>query len=618
MAEPDEIVVDVQRTMTWTRRSLVWIGGLLAIVSVGAYAYTTQLRGGLARTGLNDYVSWGLYITNFVFFIGVSHAGTLISAILRVTHAEWRRPVTRMAEAITVFALMVGAPMVLIDMGRPDRIVHVFEYGRFSSPILWDVVSITTYLTGSLLYLYVAMIPDLALLAARAPAGERPPLRYRVYRRLSLGYQDLPEQRRALLRAIGVMAVVIIPVAISVHTVVSWIFGMTLRPGWHSTIFGPYFVVGAIFSGTAALIVAMAVFRRVWGLDRYLTFRQFRNLGTLLLALDLVYIYFTLAEYLTSWYGGESADDRLIDLLMGSTAYGAAFWTMAAVGLFVPLLLLVVPVRRSITPIVIASVLVNIGMFLKRYLIVVPTMLTPFIEPGAAGASPSYWPTWVEWSITAGAFAAFLLAFTLFGKLFPILSIWEIAEAPREDTTDPPRPRTGARAAIVVALLALTATSARAEQAPAALELSLRRATEDHADVVLALVLSAGQPVEGVAVKFYVRRTFGLLSIGTEETLDDGTAAVPFPARMPGGPTGELDVTAIVEATETHAAATARLRTAGGLVVTPEPNQFPRALWAPRAPLGLLVTILGLAGGVWLAYVFVITQLVRIRKGTSS
>ena len=217
-----------------------WIGMLVCIVAAAFFAYVWQLWYGLKVTAMRNFVSWGVYITNFVFFIGISHAGTLISAILRVTHAEWRRPITRMAEAITVFALMVGAPMVIIDMGRPDRIHHIFLYGRLQSPLLWDLLSISTYMCGSLLYLYVAMIPDVANLAS-ATAVNPHSFKHRFYRFLAIGYRDTPEQKRYLEKAMATMAVIIIPVAISVHTVISWIFGMTLRPGWHSSIFGPYY-----------------------------------------------------------------------------------------------------------------------------------------------------------------------------------------------------------------------------------------------------------------------------------------------------------------------------------------------------------------------------------------
>src|SRR5690242_15754171 len=243
-----------------TRTQKVWFIVLAAVCAWGLIAFIHQLRIGLAATAMGNYFSWGVYIINFVFFIGISHAGTLVSAILRVTGAEWRRPITRMAEGITVFALMIGAPMIIVDMGRPDRLLNVIIHGRLQSPILWDVCSVTTYLSGSLMYLYLPMIPDLAVL--RDHPGNFAPWRRWLYRKLSIGWTGTPDQWRRLERAISVMAVVIIPVAISVHTVVSWIFGMTLRAGWHSTIFGPYFVVGAIFSGIAALITAMAMFTK--------------------------------------------------------------------------------------------------------------------------------------------------------------------------------------------------------------------------------------------------------------------------------------------------------------------------------------------------------------------
>ncbi|MFI5379218.1 MAG: NrfD/PsrC family molybdoenzyme membrane anchor subunit [Tepidisphaerales bacterium] len=424
------IRLDIEGTLgPMGRNGILWVATLVAVILAGVWAYVHQLIHGLKVTAMREYVSWGLYMTNFVFFIGVSHAGTLISAILRVTHAEWRRPITRMAEAITLFALLVGAPMVIIDMGRPDRLHHVLLYGRFNSPILWDVCSIATYISGSLLYLYVAMIPDLALLAGGPLRGTLPKWRMSFYRFLSLGYQDTPEQRRFLDRALATMAVIIIPVAISVHTVVSWIFGMTLRPGWHSTIFGPYFVIGAIFSGTAAIILAMAIFRRAYGLQKYLTYSHFRNLATLLLALDLLYIYFTLSEYLTAWYGQEVAEKRLLSLLMGNTGFGAMFWGMVVFGLFVPAVLLGIATRKqSLVPIITAAILINIGMFVKRYLIIVPTLMTPFIPTEAAGVTPRYFPTLIEWTVTAAAFAVFLLLFTLFSKLVPIVSVWETVE----------------------------------------------------------------------------------------------------------------------------------------------------------------------------------------------
>jgi Ni/Fe-hydrogenase subunit HybB-like protein len=383
-------------------------------------------------------------------------------------------------------------------MGRPDRLLNIvrFGFGRLSSPIIWDVLSVSTYLVGSLIYLYIPLIPDLALLYQRldptAPAWQR-----WLYRTLSMGWQGTPRQRVRLDRVLAIMAVLIIPIAVSVHTVVSFVFSMTLRVGWHSSIFGPYFVVGAIFSGIAGIIVAMAVFRRIYRLEQWITEDQFRKLGWLLLALNLIYLYFTFSEYLTMGYQPDEAEAVLLQLLF-SGAYGRLFWLMVIGGLVAPALLIILPSMpflrrlatipvlrpvpvalaaasvagsivifrvlglpgpaaalpvwlnweflqwplfgllgvlivsllpilqaRLVTSLVIASILINVGMWVKRYLIVVPSLgvaQTP-IE------AIVYRPTWVEWSILAGTFAAFALLYLVFSRLFPIISLWEVREA---------------------------------------------------------------------------------------------------------------------------------------------------------------------------------------------
>jgi len=395
---------------------------LACTVAWGVCSYVYQMQHGLAVTAMNNYFSWGVYIINFVFFIGISMAGTLISAMLRLTGAEWRRPITRMAEGITLFALLIAGPMIIIDMGRPDRFLYVLFYGRFQSPILWDVLSLTTYMTGSLIYLYLPMIPDLALLRDQ-PHFSR--WRHVLYRTLALGWQDTHEQHRRLERAISVMAVAIIPVAISIHTVTAWIFGMTLRPGWHSTIIGPDFVVGALYSGIAAVIIAMALFRKFFHLHAYITPEHFRKLATLLLVVGLAYLYFTVNNFIGSVYVTETEETSLLSSIF-SGSYAGQFWVMAIVGLVVPCVMLILPWTRSIGGIVTASVLVNIGMWLMRFIIVVPTLSSPFVPPPSSTAPLNYFPTMVEWSITAGGFAAFALLYILFSKVFPIISIWEI------------------------------------------------------------------------------------------------------------------------------------------------------------------------------------------------
>lgn len=405
-----------------SRAWLAWVALLLLLVVMAFVAYGTQVANGLAVTGMRDTVVWGFYITNFVFFIGISHAGTLISAILRVTQAEWRRPVTRMAEVITGVALLIGATMPIVDLGRADRIPNLILHGRISSPVIWDLISISTYLTGSLIYLYLPLIPDIALARDRL-RGRVSRLRWKLYHVLAVGWHDTPEQRQRLERGIGIMMILIIPIAVSVHTVVSWIFAMTLRAGWNSTVFGPYFVVGAIYSGVAGIITVMYLFRRVYRLGEYITEKHFRYLGLLMLALAVIYLYFTLAEYLTTAYKLEVGERLLLEeLLLGQ--FAVPFWLFVIGGCLVPIFIVAMPRTRTVPLIVAASVLVNVGMWLKRFVIVVPSLEVPLM-PYEWGV---YDPTWVEYTITIGAFAAFALLFTLFAKLFPIISVWEIAE----------------------------------------------------------------------------------------------------------------------------------------------------------------------------------------------
>ncbi len=426
------------------RGSVAWMALLGVIVLFGVFAYSRQFRNGLVETGMRDQISWGLYISNFVFFIGISHAGTLISAILRVTDTGWRRPITRMAEGITVVALCIGGSMVLVDLGRPDRALNLFRFGRIQSPIVWDVLSVSTYLTGCLVYFYLPLIPDLAIVASEKAVG---PLRRRIYTLMSLGWTGSPAEWRLLEKAISVMAIAIIPLAISVHTVVSWIFAMTLRPGWDSSIFGPYFVVGAIYSGAATVVLAMCLLRGALKLQDYLEPVHYRNLGLLLLSFSLLYLYFNVNEYLTVGYKFQGGEKLLLDRLFFGD-YAPYFWTVQVVGVAIPMLLMIAvlgPKRYrhlTVPGLGLASFLAIMGAWAKRYLIVVPTLSSPFLPiQGVPNQWGHYSPTWVEWSITAAAFAAFLLLYTFLIRFFPVVSIWETR--PEEPTPEPALPRAG-------------------------------------------------------------------------------------------------------------------------------------------------------------------------------
>jgi molybdopterin-containing oxidoreductase family membrane subunit len=341
----------------------------------------------------------------------------LISAILRLNQAEWRRPITRMAEVITAIVLAIGGLHPLIDLGRPDRMLNIFKWGRLQSPLLWDVMSITAYFAASTVYLYLPLIPDIARLRDR---GTRP--RW-LYEFLSWNWQNTPRQRQVLNRAMNLLMILVIPVAVSVHTVISYIFAMTLEAGWHSTIFGPYFVAGAIFSGIACLMVVMIVFRKVYHLERYLKTVHFANLSKLLVVMSAVWFYLTFSEYLTGFFGREPAE---LDVMMFKFTgpYAIPFWLMVFLNFVVPVALLSRKRTRTIPVILVVSVGIVIGMWLERLIIVVPSLSVPYV----AFPSHPYWPSLTEISIFAAALAAFCLGFMIFAKFFPLISVWEIEE----------------------------------------------------------------------------------------------------------------------------------------------------------------------------------------------
>lgn len=401
-----------------SRRFHVTCALLGAVVLWGILAYCLQVLYGLGRTGLNRPEYWGIYIIAFVFFIGISHAGTLISAILRVSKAEWRRAITRSAELITVLVIGFGAVQPIIDLGRPDRALNIIFHAQLGSPLLWDVMSIGTYLTACTIYLYVPLIPDFAIIR---DSGIKAP---RLYRLLAAGYQGSPAQRARLERAIGILSIAVIPIAVSVHTVIGYIFAMTLRPMWHSSIFGPYFVMGAIYSGIAAILVAMVVLRRAYGLGRYFKPIHFDYMGRLLLLFSLLWLYFTFGEYLTVYYGAEPAEMRTFWAKL-TGPYAIPFWTMVATCFVIPFILMARRSTRTPRGVFVAGMAVLVGMWLERFNIVVPTSINPVweIEPLA-----HYLPSWIELSILSATFAGFILAYMVATKFIPIVSIWEIKE----------------------------------------------------------------------------------------------------------------------------------------------------------------------------------------------
>jgi Ni/Fe-hydrogenase subunit HybB-like protein len=470
---------------------------LSGVLAWGAYTYLHQLTAGLAITGMGRPAYWGIYIVNFIFLIGVSIAGTVITSVLYLTGAEWRRPIGRIAEATTVFGLTAAGLQIIVDMGRPDRLLNTLVYGRLQSPLLWDMASLTLYLLTSVFALYLSLMPDLGLLRDNLP--ERAP-RWRgmLYTILSLGWRGNREQWHRLERVTRIVAILIIPIGVSLHTVTSWIFSTTLQPGWHSTILGPYFVVGAIFSGMGLIFILVTLVREISPVKFYIDARHYRNLGWLFVAMSVVWFYFTYTEHLTMLAGQDEVEfPVLASKLWGADA--GPFWamvflmvlaafvliaphlfperlarvrvfrprlafvsglsaTVAAFLVFAPQALasqvrpvvadLALPTLHqallvtalvaaavavvSVLPLlkrhieaatVVASVAVVAGMWLERWNIIVPTVTHPRLAPSVV-----YTPTLAEWSITLASFALIGLLLLVFFKVFPVVSLWEVAE----------------------------------------------------------------------------------------------------------------------------------------------------------------------------------------------
>jgi len=399
----------------------------------GIPAVILQYVKGHYVTGMRDNVVWGVYIVNFIFYIGISYAGALISGILYLMNVEWRKPIIRIAEMITVISTVLGPAYILLCIGRLDRLDHLIVYGRIQSPIIWDVIAITTYLIGSCIFLYLATIHDFAILRDQTflKVGKWRKFFYKI---LAINYQDTPEQKNLVHRGLTLMSIIIIPLAILVHSVLSWIFGMTLRPGWHSTIFAPYFVIAAVFSGTGVLIVAMWVYRKLYYLEEYITYKHFNYLGIILLVLGGLYGYFTFAEYLTNWYGSEKWELELIYKIFDPNEFGFYFIFAAFIGVILPVVVIAIPKIRTINSITAVSVIVVVAMWVKRYIIIIPTLETPLLPiQDTRMEYVHYSMTWVEWILTIAGFASFCLFFYLFSKFIPIIPVSETKLNPDSD-----------------------------------------------------------------------------------------------------------------------------------------------------------------------------------------
>lgn len=413
---------------TTTRKFWLWAIGLgagVAVLLFGAWGY--MISTGMWVTGLRRPIYWGVFIVTFVFWIGISHAGTFVSAILRVFKSEFRRPFTRASELMTTFGLAAGALYPLIHLGRVWVFYFMVPYPNarwlwpnFRSPLVWDLLAITTYLLSSTIYLYLPLVPDLAMARDRITG-----IRHTAYKILALGWRGTEAEWFRLKKAIQIFAFSIIPVMFSVHTIVSWDFAVSQVAGWHSTIFGPYFIIGAILSGVSAVVTILYVLRSTLKhMDYFLRPEHFDALGKLILVFSMAWAYFFFNDYLLGWYGGEAA----VRQILTAHASGPAAWvwyTMLICNILIPWLTLWNrKIRRTPWLMFIITLLINVGMYLERYTIIPLTLghqRTPF-DWGV------YTPRPIEISIVLGTFCLFTFLYLIMSRLIPLVPVWEVQE----------------------------------------------------------------------------------------------------------------------------------------------------------------------------------------------
>jgi quinol:cytochrome c oxidoreductase quinone-binding subunit 1 len=422
-AEIEQTVLDTLKPpsrMYWLIIVLLFFG-----ILVGAACWTYQIFVGIGVAGMDHPVMWGTYLINFVFWIGIGHAGTLISAILYLFRAGWRTPIARAAETMTVFAVCIAGLFPFIHLGRVWVSFYIIPYPNqrtiwpnFQSPLVFDMCAITTYLTVSALFLYTGLIPDLATVRDRSEG-----FRKKVYTILSLGWTGAYEHWRHYARGYLFFAAIATPLVVSVHSVVSWDFALGIVPGWHSTIFAPYFVAGAIHSGLAMVLTLMIPLRKIFRYERFITIDVLENVAKTIIFTGLIVGYAYIVEYFIAWYSNNSIEQESFHW-RALGYYSWEFWVMVSFNAIVPLLFFLKKIRKSIPWLFVISILINIGMWFERFVIIVGGVAHEFI-PYSWG---TYGPRLPEIGILVGSFCLFLFLFLLFVKHLPSVSITELKE----------------------------------------------------------------------------------------------------------------------------------------------------------------------------------------------
>jgi molybdopterin-containing oxidoreductase family membrane subunit len=398
---------------------------LILIILWGWFGLYKQITVGHGVTGMRDNAVWGYFISNFIYFIGASYGGALVAAILYYFKIPWGRPVIRIAALMAFISGIIGPFFILLCIGRFDRLHYLIIYARVQSPITWDVMVISTYLVGISIFLYLLLIKDMAILA-NTDIIEKPKWKTKVYKWLSLGYTGEGKQEDIIDHSTQSVAFIIMPKIILAFAVLSWIFGMTLRPGWHSAIFGPNYIISSVATGVALIIILMWFYRKWYNLEEYITDLQFRKMSLILLILIGIFGYFTFSEYITIWYSSAQWEANLMEKLFTFSEFGWPFHLSNFFAIILPIVILFFRKWRTPNVVTSLSILIAVSMWVKRYLNVVPTLETTLLPIQDTRENyVSYSATWVEWALVLAGAATFILFMMMIPKLVNIIPIKE-------------------------------------------------------------------------------------------------------------------------------------------------------------------------------------------------
>ncbi|MCB0505472.1 MAG: polysulfide reductase NrfD [Cyclobacteriaceae bacterium] len=408
----------------------VAMGVLGIVVLVGFYALIQQIVHDHIITGMRDNVVWGAYIVNFIFMLGLSYAGAIISGVFHLGRIDWGKPLIRIIEIIAFITILIGPVYILLCIGRLDRLHYLFIYARIQSPIIWDLIAVMIDLLLSAFYLYLTFIKDFSLLHQNAEKYSFATWQKKLFKFLALGYSGTENQKKRLNRALDVMAALIIPTAVVAYSLLAWLFGMNLKEGWSDSLFAPYFIISAIFSGFAIIVILMWIVRRFFKAESILTDGHFNFMAYGMFIMALIFGYFTFSDYITRWYNTTSATSELIHKYLSLDQYGYMTLTMLLFTSIVPILVVAVPALRNRTMYLVSAILILIGLWMFRYLIIVPVLETPYIPIVSTDpAVIKYTATWIEWALVAAGFAGAIMLYMVILKIIPVFPISEMQES---------------------------------------------------------------------------------------------------------------------------------------------------------------------------------------------